>query len=357
MPHKDGKSGSYIIDRVFRHVGRIKCASGTAHAPTFRRINEMLTTLHGMGRLDVLRSIRRRELSPLVVWEAYRVGALDKLPSGATMRNLEAAMTKWREDLDASPSHKASVKSSIKHLVAASGGAHATVSELPNGVLALRTTLAKKPTAFNRARAAALSFARDTLTKVSPVYTAIGAVAVRPVRNKRTRPRPTPWEVEQFTKRMAKDHRDMTWTLLTTGMGKKEYWEDGFTVLAGDAIRIDGKKRAGRKRRVPRILTPVKPACWYGAYRAALAKATKDAVQPYDLRGTYAHWMESAGIPRTRRRIYLGHGAQDITDLYEEHEIREFLAADAKKLRSWLEVARVTEPENAEPATPHLTLA
>ena len=46
--------------------------------------------------------------------------------------------------------------------------------------------------------------------------------------------------------------------------------------------------------------------------------------------------MESAGIPRTRRKLYLGHGAADVTDLYERHEVEAFLLEDAKKLTEFL---------------------
>jgi hypothetical protein len=43
-------------------------------------------------------------------------------------------------------------------------------------------------------------------------------------------------------------------------------------------------------------------------------------------------WMEDAEIPRTRRRLYLGHSAQDVTDRYEKREITAFLAEDRDRL-------------------------
>ena len=56
-------------------------------------------------------------------------------------------------------------------------------------------------------------------------------------------------------------------------------------------------------------------------------------ITPYDLRRTYMKWLELAVIPRTRRRLYMGHGAKDVSDLYETYEVTEFLIADAKKIR------------------------
>jgi hypothetical protein len=47
--------------------------------------------------------------------------------------------------------------------------------------------------------------------------------------------------------------------------------------------------------------------------------------------------MEAAGIPRTRRQLYLGHGAKDMTDLYERHEVDAFLLSDGAKLRDWID--------------------
>ena len=55
----------------------------------------------------------------------------------------------------------------------------------------------------------------------------------------------------------------------------------------------------------------------------------------YDLRRTYANWLEAAGIARTRRRLYMGHSAGDVTGLYELHEVAASLADDAKKLRAF----------------------
>jgi hypothetical protein len=44
----------------------------------------------------------------------------------------------------------------------------------------------------------------------------------------------------------------------------------------------------------------------------------------------------AAQIPRTRRKLYLGHGKQDVTGLYERHEVTAFLVEDAQKLERYL---------------------
>ena len=59
-------------------------------------------------------------------------------------------------------------------------------------------------------------------------------------------------------------------------------------------------------------------------------------VTPYDGRRTYANWLEGAGVPRTRRKLYLGHGQTDVTDLYEWHDVRAFLEEDTAKLSQYI---------------------
>jgi integrase len=57
---------------------------------------------------------------------------------------------------------------------------------------------------------------------------------------------------------------------------------------------------------------------------------------PKDLRTTYANLMVEAGIPRPRRRQYLGHEAEDVTAVYERMEVDRFLLEDAEKMRALL---------------------
>jgi|SRR6185312_6934212 len=74
---------------------------------------------------------------------------------------------------------------------------------------------------------------------------------------------------------------------------------------------------------------------------------------PYDLRRTYANWLEAAAVPRTRRRLYLGHGARDVTDLYEAHEVAAFLAEDAARLRRYVEGEDASAAHGRSPDISH----
>lgn len=336
-PHTDGTGGTFILDRRFPHVGRIKRASGTTHAPTYRRLNEMLDGLWQRGRLDLLRAIRDGQLKPLQVWDAYRVGELHRLPSPEAMRGLDETWGAWVKGMvvpvDCSLKHKQSLETSQRYLSAARKSA--TVDDLPRILEQLRESLGKEHRrSFNLLRSHALAFVRDTLKRNHPLWLAVAAV--EPVKVKATRRKHplTPAEMRAHFPHPDTDQVDaIAWGMVLTGMGASEYW--GRWSVRLDRIHIEGTKRAGRVRDIPLISRPAVPAMHRRTFEDKVRERMSD-VTPYDLRRTFANWMEAAEIPRTRRRLYMGHGVRDVTDEYEAHEVSAFLADDAGKLRAFL---------------------
>lgn len=333
-PHRDRGKGTFRLDRRLRGVGRICIASGTTHAPTFRRLNEMLGGLQERGRLDLLRAIRDGQLAPLQVYEAYRVGELDRLPTAETMGALSPALTAFVEGYTGSPSHKANMKSAVKHITRAASST-TTLAELPAIVRALRATMKDTPRMYNVVKATAQAFVRERYGKASKLWFELAGIQPLKVRQRVVKHPATPEELNAITQRMENAHAAMAWSLAETGMRPKEYWgewKDGKTY-----VTIHGTKTKGAERKVPRPGVLVVPQCWYGAFRKALAFASDGQMTPYDLRRTYANWLEDAGIPRTRRRLYLGHSAKDTTDLYEWRELEAHLEADGRTLSAWLD--------------------
>lgn len=53
----------------------------------------------------------------------------------------------------------------------------------------------------------------------------------------------------------------------------------------------------------------------------------------YDLRRSFAVWMEDSGIPRSRQRLYMGHAVGDVTGLYQTRELLSWLPEDAERVR------------------------
>jgi hypothetical protein len=348
---KKGRRGTFIIDRRTR-VGRIAVASGTTHAPTLRRLDEMITTLNETGRDDILRAVREGELTPLSVYAAFRVNELHRLPLGKELLPLKDAMTKWNEASEVGDQRKAANKSGIKRLAEKAS----TVGNLPDALLAVRVDLIKEkhPAHFNRIRATCLAFIRDTLKRSHHLY---GEIMDVPLLKERKAPKKQPQTWAQLVAHAEKMNavnprfRVALWAMALCGMGPKEYWIDGYEVLT-DRVSVGGVKRPGRQRAVPALRTDYftrkVPSATVGAEREMRVFGEtlleKCGIHPYDLRRSYANWMEAAGIPRTRRRLYMGHAKKDTTDIYEEHEVTAFLADDAKRLEAYLGGSPITSP-------------
>ena len=327
-----------IIDRTFPGVGRIKRATGTTLPLVRRKLSRMLTSLYEDGRLDLLRAVRDGDLTMLEVHHAYQRRELDKLPTAATVKPLAAAMRIWIDgltaDVDVSARHKGSLETSRRYFERAE--AKAAIADLPRLLERLRESLGKAhPRSFNLARAAALAFVRSTLKRSHPLWLAVAAVEVRKMKPARAHAPLSPEQLRNFFPAPETDAVDaIAWGMATTGMGAGEYW--GVWSVKPDRVHVVGTKRAGRVRDVPLVRAPAAPAMHRRTFEDKLRERTGRAITAYDLRRTYANWMEASGVPRTRRKLYLGHGAGDVTGLYELHEVAAHLAADAVLLRAFL---------------------
>lgn len=323
------------IDRIFPGVGRIKRRTGTTVPAIRSKINRMLEALYQNGRLDILAAIRDGQLAPLQVLDAYIRQGVDKLPVGATAQSLDAAFGAWhdglRVPLDVSDDHHRSLGASRKVLAAVPG----SVADLPSILEKLRRTVGSTyPRTFNLARAAALAFVRSTLKRNHPLWLAVAAVEPLKVTPKRKARPLTVQEMRGFFPHPDTDPLDkLAWTMATTGMHQKELW--GVWSTLSDRVHIEGTKRDGRVRDVPLVMAPAVPSMHRRTFENKLRERCPMIVA-YDLRRTFSNWMEDAEIPRTRRRLYMGHGAQDVTDLYEQRDVTAFLEADAAKLRAFI---------------------
>lgn len=345
-PHKAGGRGTFILDRVTR-VGRIAVASGTRHAPTFRRLNEMLTTLNETGRSDILRQIRDG-LSPLTVYESFRANELHKLPTSDEMKPLKGEMEAWLEEVECGVRQKAAHKTMVTHL--GSG----TVVDLPTRLIEYRALCkkARTPAQFNRVKMSTLSFVRDTLKRSHRIYGEVQDVP--PMREKKSPERHIlSWGQVEEKAEMMTDMRDRlaVYGMWLTGMGPTEWYLNGWEERH-DRVVVFGEKRKGRARSVPAVRTeyfsrakpmadckPLREMRRFGERLYATC-----GIHTYDLRRSYANFLEAAGITRTRRKLYMGHRSGDVTDIYEQHEVDEFLAPDAEHLEAFLARSPITTP-------------
>lgn len=333
-----------IIDRTFPGVGRIKKASGTTNPAVKRKINRMLTALNDDGRTDILRAIRDNKLSLMEVHDAYQRRALDQLPTAETVRGLVDAMTAWVDSLRAREDDAERYDYSRKHITALgttlgylrAAAPKATLADLPKVLEKLRDSLGKPhPRSFNLARAHAMAFVRATMKRSHPLYLAVVDVDLRKVPKRAPRPDLAPdWMRAMFPSPETDAVDSIAWSMATTGMGAEEYW--GKWTTMADRVRVYGTKREARVRDVPLVRTPTAPAMHRRTFEDKVRERTNRAIEPYDLRRCFSRWMESAGVPRIRRKMYMGHATGDVTELYERHEVEAYLIADAAKVRQWL---------------------
>lgn len=351
---KKGLRGSYILDRKTR-VGRIVRASGTRHLPTFRRINEMITTLNETGRDDILRALREGELSPLSVYGAFRTNELHRLPTRVELKPLKESLDAWLDQVECSASQKAAHKTMINKVTAPGAG---TVADLSARLALVRLDCkkARTPAQFNRVKMSALSFVRDTLKRSHRLY---GELQDVPPMKEKKAPLRQPQTFAQLVAHAEKltDQRDRNalWAMALTGMGGKEYYIDGWEVES-DRVKIFGIKREKRSRIVPRVLSRyymvAAPSATVGRVREKRRFGERlfalCGIHTYDLRRSYANILEAAGVPRTRRKLYMGHAGGDVTSLYEQHEVDQFLGEDTRKIEAHLAQT---------PITSHITLS
>lgn len=320
------------LDRRFRHVGRIKRSWGTTHKPTIRAMEQMMDGLFARGRLDILRSIQDRTYTPLEVYDAWRVNELERLPTAATLAPLKETFEKWIAKKECSESHRLSLAQSLRHLTSGTASTSLAVAGLPAVLSALRDRFqGKHPRSFNLARAAAQAFVKSTLKRSHPIYSAITDIEPLRVTSTRVSHPLTVEEVAGLAEKLSAGHSRNAWGMFLTGMGPSEFW--GYWNIGVDRIHVSGTKREGRDRDIPLIRRVSAPYATPKAFAEALKHVDGNLATPYDFRRSYANMLEAAGIPRTRRRLYMGHGKKDVTDLYEKHEVAAFLAEDAEKLR------------------------
>lgn len=332
--YRDHGRGSLVLDRTFRGVGRIKVASGTTDRHIFELLNGMLGTLHHQGRLDLLDAIKRRRLAPLECWMHFREHDLERIPNANVVVGLAKAAEDWITRKHASDGHKRNLRAAFAALTR--GRPTAKVADLPDLLRTYRETCERAGTArvFNGAKAAARRFLKERMGPRAPLY--LDVLGVPGLTEARAGGHPqTVTEAKAIREALGAAHGRIWWAMCCTGMGPGELW--GSWSVEGQGLRIRGTKTTGRDRLVPRVDFVHRPERAYRPFRIALGKLDR-GVTPYDGRRTFAHWMEEAGIPRTRRRQYLGHTIGDVTDRYESHDVVPYLAEDGARLRRYLQV-------------------
>lgn len=346
---------SRIIDRHFPGIGRVRRASGTSDLSTHRAIGAMFTMLVKKGRLDLVRAWADGIIHAMDLYDRYRTEKLALLPSAESMRPLWTVDPKRPGAADA---HLATIKNhhtatSVRHtwaaLKALPRGESATIADIPMLVDSFRRACeqAGHPRMFTNGRNNVRAFLRATVGTSHPLYLAVKEIQPLPLGHTPGRPF-TRTTLATFLTAMREQHgdyiADVARSLALSGMRPEEYWGE-WQQTGPHVITVrTAKQRTGSKPKYRQVFTVCAIVrAGRGASRQTFEKKFRQVTtehEPYDLRRTFMHLMEQARIPRSRRRMYLGHAVGDVGDLYEEHEVADYLRRDRKRLLRYLRVAQ-----------------
>jgi hypothetical protein len=324
MKRKGGKRkahGSFEVDVI--HGGtHYRFRTGAKGRSEYEDYKTMTRALILRGRIDLLQGLLEHLYTPAELLTAFRLNDFDRLPRAEDVGGFKEKWDTW-----ATLTNREKARYAYDYLTTVQ-----TVRDLPAAVRAMRTALADKPVAFRLYKNEVVSFVRDVLTRAHPVYADLRMIPLYPKR-KREQGRPhAREEVAALLARLEPAARDIVWTMIATGAGLKELWEDGLEVWA-DRVAIHGQKRESRDRVVPLWTDGLvtQPRLTVFQMRQRL-KGT--GFRLYDGRRTFARWCEEAGVLRTNFEAYLGHSG-NMTSLYTRGELPGQLATDAAKLAAY----------------------
>lgn len=331
------------IDRRYAGI-RIKKASGTTDKKQLRRILGMLDVLASRHRLDLLQGIADGTLSLRQVWDAFQRDGIDKLPTAETLRPLEAAWEKWAERHPCSKGYRQSLGHTLALLLTYADGdpEQTSVDDVPTALKAYREKASANGhgARFNRVRSHCQAFFRRTLGRGHRLWWAVASIDKLPERRELGKAL-APDDLRERLAKLPTIPQAMAWEMALHGLGWKEYAEDGWGVREGESLtlHVEGEKRDGRDRWVPLLRPMIGPGMAYQAFRKHLATV---GLVPRDLRRTYGRALEAVGIPFSRQKAYMGHGARNSTELYPRHTVVPHLAEDGAKLAAYFGVESST---------------
>ena len=308
----------------------VRRLSGTTDPEVLKRLKHMLYALHEQGRDDLVNAIAAGKLKPLQVLTLYRFRRLDQLPHAEELPIFAETWPGWLETTEYSDEHKDHFRKCFTTL-----GKYlpreATLGDLVKGLEAYRDAMRAHPRSVNMMKSHVQAFLRSLLGKRHQAY--LEAVDMPKLRERpvlRRNPL-TANRLHQVVKDLGPRYGANAWSMALTGMGWKEYtgrWE-----REGVGLRIHGTKTQGRDRLIPMVGLISRPQGCLFSFRQHLRE---HGLTPYDLRRTFTGLMVEAGVPRPRRKAYMGHTADDITALYEAQEVREYLTRDAERMQQLL---------------------
>ena len=331
--------GTFVIDRRFGKLGRIRKASGTTDPATFGGIIGMLKTLYQTGRHQILKEIQQGTIKAIDVYGYWIDGKLDHVPSSATLRPLSETFPGWLKQHDIAKSTRTIYEQQYDYFVRQVGD-EVPLCDLPVALNEYREHCDEKEIyrSFNIVRTCFQAFINSQFSQDDSLYHRLRAVKklkeVPKIESTTLSPAEVGFALETLMDIGKGDHLWMAETMYVSGMRLGEYLGNQWEALK-DRVVIRGTKSKAAKRVVPLIDSHMFRATrGQKMFRRALRIA---GIRPHDLRRSYAHLLEMAQVPRSRRLSYLGHSHADTLDRhYEAHEVSKYLIEDAERCRTYI---------------------
>lgn len=328
MTYKPAK-GTYIIDRIFRGVGRVALRTGTHDKRRALQYEHMLEDLP----LDVVRLIVDGVLELRETYDLWVRGETKLLPTAQLLRPLIPTLRAWvtEHEPDVSASEQEKRVSLVDRLE--QRDATARVKEIPTLLRAHREAYRGRGSQFNHDRTICMAFARDILGKRSETHHLVAEVRRLPTPPKQKRHPCTVREARAIALELPNRWGPVWWAMCCHGLGPKEYFSDGWKVTSG-GLEVYGQKQPARNRVVPLIVS-LPEGGTDDAFEAALYRA-KVGVAPYDARRSYSRWLDELRLPLYQHNALMGHGPKSMRELYSWGEITEWLGGIGAQLREYV---------------------
>jgi len=346
--------GTWFVKRVLLRI-LVRRATGLSERRRAADLERVLLQLAEHGRGDLILAFSTGHVSgPELLASVERYGLTYRLTTETALK-VRRAMYDWLRTVKLAHKTRADYRWNLGALVGklpALDRALRTkeqralargpdLHELPR--LLARYARRALPSQFVQVKAACQAFVRDTVPdgRESGLWRQLRAIEGAPRPRRQVQGGLSPARAREVAERLGPTLGQMWWTLCCTGMETKEYWRRKGWDVRADRILIHGTKtlrfHEARDRAVPRLVTPVRTALGIRAFRTHL-RAVGDALgildlTPYVGRRTFAHFLEEAGIVKSRREAYLGHSPKDELAKYEEHDVGPYLAGDAAAVR------------------------
>jgi len=358
VPRLVNNRGTLPIRRSYKGVGEIRVASGTTDPTTYVRLLQMLDELANVGNLGTLASIKSRAVSPMEALSAVKAQGVHTSLTGNQDKPIRKTIEEWLDGYEVKDNTKRGYRSHLAGFYK-KVSATDTVRDIPERLEQFRKLCQRRgiQRSFNHVRTALLAFARSEYKRRSHLYEAIRELEPLPVTQKLKNEAVEVSRIAEFTKGIPAPYQNIIWGMCYSGMRIGEFYEAEGSRWEATKDRLNvfkdepGHGNKGYTRTVPLPFPLTKPERSQKSLRRVIAahnaqhSAKKSKITPHTFRKCFVHWCSEAGIPLARRKAYVGHAAQTITDIYEKHDVDKYLGGDADALRKFIEESRGDRPK------------